>query len=45
MFTCSVSLHGVPDVAVKVVVSSEQQAARAGEGHRGDATDDVIMRV
>lgn len=27
--TCSVSLHGVPDVAVKVIVASQQQTAGA----------------
>lgn len=43
--SCSVSLHGVPDVTVKVIVAGEQQTARTGEGHRGDATDDIIMRV
>lgn len=43
--TCSVSLHGVPDVAVKVIIASQQQAARTWESHRGDATDDVIVAV
>ncbi|KAG7223246.1 hypothetical protein INR49_015602 [Caranx melampygus] len=43
--TCSVPLHGVPDVAVEVIVTSQQQAARAGESHGGDTTDDVVMAV
>lgn len=43
--TCSVSLHGVPDVAVKVIVTSQQQTAGARESHGGDATDDVVMAV
>lgn len=43
--TCSVSLHGVPDVAVEVVVTSQQQTAGARESHGGDATDDVVMAV
>lgn len=43
--TCSVPLHGVPDVAVKVVVARQQQAAGARESHRGDAADDVVVAV
>lgn len=43
--TCTVALHGIPDVAVEVVVASEQQPAAAREGNRGDATDDVVMGV
>ena len=43
--TCSVSLHGVPDVAVEVVVTSQQQAAGARESHGSDAADDVVVTV
>lgn len=43
--TCSVSLHGVPDVAVKVVITGKQQTAGARESHGGDATDDVVVTV
>ena len=43
--TCSVALHGVPDVAVEVVVAGQQQAAGAGERHGGDAADDVVVGV
>lgn len=43
--TCTITLHGVPDVAVEVVVASEQQPAAAGEGNRGDAADDVVVGV
>lgn len=43
--TCPVSLHGIPDVAVEVVVTSQKQTARARESHRGDTADDVIMAV
>lgn len=43
--TCSVPLHGVPDVAVKVIVARQQQAAGARESHRGDAADDVVVAV
>ncbi|TNN69100.1 hypothetical protein EYF80_020683 [Liparis tanakae] len=35
----------VPDVAVEVVVAGQEQAATLGEGHRGDAADDVVMAV
>ena len=43
--TCSVALHGVPDVAVEVVVAGQQQAPGAGERHGGDAADDVVVGV
>ena len=43
--TSTVSLEGVPDVAVEVVVSGQQQAAALGEGHGGDAADDVVVGV
>lgn len=43
--TGALGLHGVPDVAVEVVVAGQQQAPRLGEGHRGDAADDVVVRV
>lgn len=38
-------LHGVPDVAVEVVVTSQQQPAGLGECDAGDATDDVVVAV
>jgi len=43
--TCSVSLHGVPDVAVEVIITGQQQTAGAREGHGGDATNDVVVAV
>lgn len=43
--TCSLALQRVPDIAVEVVIAGEQQAAALGEGHRGDATDDAVVRV
>lgn len=43
--TCPVALHGVPNVAVEVIVAGQQEAPAAGEGHRGDAADDVVVRV
>lgn len=43
--TCPVALHGVPDVAVEVVVSGQQQAPGVGERHGRDATDDVVVGV
>ena len=45
MRTCAVGLEGVPHVAVEVVVAGEQQAAALGEGHGGDAADDVVVAV
>lgn len=41
----TLALHGVPDVAVEVVVASEEQAAAEGEGHRCDAADDALVGV
>lgn len=41
--THTLGLHGVPDIAVEVVVASEQQAATEGEGHGRDAADDALM--
>ena len=38
-------LHGVPHVAVEVVVPGQQQTAGLGEGHAGDAADDVVVAV
>lgn len=43
--TGAFALHGVPDVAVEVVVAGEQQPAGLGEGDGGDAADDVVVRV
>lgn len=43
--TCTVTLHGIPDVAVEVVIASEQQPATAREGNRGDAADDVVVGI
>lgn len=45
IFTRTLCLHGVPDVAVKVVVAGEQQPSGLRERHGGDSTDDVVMRV
>ena len=41
----SLGLHGVPHVAVEVVVPGQQQTAGLGEGHAGDAADDVVVAV
>ena len=41
----SLGLHGVPHVAVEVVVPGQQQTAGLGEGHAGDAADDVVVTV
>ena len=43
--THSLALHGVPDVAIEVVVACKEQAAAEGEGHRCDATDDALVGV
>lgn len=43
--TCSLPFQSVPNVAVEVVVSSQQQASALGEGHGSDATDDVVVAV
>ena len=43
--TGSLCAHGVPDIAVEVVVSGQQESARLAEGDAGDAADDVVVRV
>ena len=43
--TCSLCPHRVPDVAVEVIVSSQEQATRFRERDRRDAADDVVVRV
>lgn len=45
VLTGALALHGVPHVAVEVVVAGEQQAARLAEGDGRDAADDVVVRV
>ncbi|KAG5457694.1 MAG: hypothetical protein BJ554DRAFT_2229 [Olpidium bornovanus] len=39
------ALEGVPNVAVEIVVASKQQPAGNGERDRGDAAQNVVMRV
>ena len=39
------SLHGVPDVAVEIIVTGQQETAGPGEGDGGDATDDIVVAV
>ena len=39
------SLERVPDVAVEVVVAGKEQPTRDGEADRGDAAQDVVVRV
>ena len=41
----SLGLHGVPDVAVEVIVAGEQEPAGLAERDAGDATDDVVVGV
>ena len=43
--TCTLSLQGVPDVAVEVIVAGQEQSATLGESHGGDAADDVVVAV
>lgn len=43
--TCTVAFHGIPDVAVEVIIARKQQPATAGEGNRGNATNDIVMGV
>lgn len=43
--THTLALHGVPDVAVEVVIACEEQAATEGEGHGCDAADDALVGV
>jgi len=43
--SCSLCAQRVPNITVKVVVASQQQAARLAEGDTSDATDNVIVAV
>ena len=43
--TGAVALHGVPNVAVEVVVAGEEQPSRLAERHRGDSARDVVVAV
>lgn len=41
----TLALHGVPDVAVEVVVACQEETATLRERHGRDAADNVVMRV
>ena len=43
--TKSLRLHGVPNITVEVIITSQQQSARLGECDAGDPADDVVMTV
>lgn len=45
MLTGSFGLHGIPDVAVEVIVAGEEEPTALAEGDRCDTTDDVIVAV
>lgn len=43
--THTLALHGVPDIAVEVIVACKEQATTEGESHRCDATDDALVGI
>lgn len=43
--TCSFSFHGIPDVTIKIIVTSQEQPSWFAEGDAGDATYDIIVTV
>ena len=43
--TCSLSSQCVPDVAVKVIISGQEETATLAKGDARDATDDVVVAV
>lgn len=43
--THTLALHGVPDIAVEVIIACKEQAATEGEGHRCDAADDALVGI
>lgn len=45
MHTCTLCLHGVPNIAVKIIITSEQEATWLGECHRRYTTDYVVVRI
>jgi hypothetical protein len=45
MHTCTLCLHGVPNIAVKIIITSEQETTWLGECHRCYTTDYVVVRI
>ena len=45
VLTCSLSPHTVPDIAIEIIITSQQKTTRLGEGYRSDPTDNVVMGV
>ena len=41
----SLGFHGIPDVAVEVVVAGQQQSAALAERHARDAADNIVVAV
>lgn len=45
VLTCSLGLHRVPDVTIKVIVTGQQKATAFREGDRCDSANYIIMAV
>lgn len=45
VLTYTLTLHGVPDVTVEVIVPCEEQAATERESHRCDPADDALVGI
>lgn len=41
----TLALERVPDVAVEIVVTGEEEAARDGEANRGNAAENVVVCI
>ena len=35
----------VPNIAIEIIIAGQEKATRFGEGDRGDAADDVVVRI
>lgn len=43
--TCTVAPHGIPDVAIEVVLTRDQQMATLPEGNRSEVADDIVIEI
>lgn len=43
--TCSFRLHGIPHVAIEIIIAGQEEPSRLAEGDTGDAANDIIVTV
>jgi hypothetical protein len=42
-YSNTLSLEGIPNVAVKVIIPCKEKTPRYGKGDRGDTTKNIVM--